>query len=151
MSSPSQPSGSSSNGVDAGLRVGRELRCADDVGRQHDVEVERVLDAHLLGHLAADQDRVRAAAEVLQHAELVVDLRAAGDEDERPLDVAEQRAEMLELREQEQPGVGGQQLRDALGRRVRPVRRAEGVVDVQVAAVGELARERARRSSSRPG
>jgi hypothetical protein len=32
-------------------------------------------------------------------------------------------------------------MRDRFGRGVRTVRRAEGVVDVQVAAVGELARE----------
>ena len=76
-----------------------------------------------------------------EHAELVLDLRAAGDEHERPLDLAEQAAEVLELGEQEQPRVGGQQLRDALGRGVRAVRRAERVVDVEVAAVRELARE----------
>ena len=52
-------------------------------------------------------------AEVLEHAELVVDLRAAGDEHERPLDLAEQLAEMLELLLEQQAGVGGQQLGDA--------------------------------------
>ena len=65
--------------VDPRLRVLGELGGADDVARQLDREVERVLDAHLLGHLAADQHGVRATAEVLQHAELVVDLRAARD------------------------------------------------------------------------
>ncbi len=105
-------------------------------------EVERILVAHLLRHLAADQHRVGAAAEVLEHAELVVDLRAAGDQDERALDVAEQLAEMLELREQQQAGVRGQQVRDSLGRRVRAMRRAERVVHVEIAAVGELLRER---------
>ena len=78
---------------------------------------------------------------LLQDAELVLDLRAAGDEHERPLDLAEQAAEMLELGEQQQSGVGRQQVRDGLGRGVRAVRRAERVVDVEVAAVGELARE----------
>ena len=58
---------------------------------------------------------------------------------------------MLELREQEQAGVRGQQVGDAFGRGVRAVRGAEGVVDVHVAAVGELTREAPRRSSSRPG
>ena len=61
------------------------------------------------------------AAEVLQHAELVLDLGAAGDEDERPLDVAEQPAEVLELGQQEQPGVGGQE-----SERRRRWRRARG-------------------------
>ena len=134
MSSPSQPSGTSSNGDDLRLRIGLERRRGDDVGRQLDGEVERVLVADLLGHLAADQHRVGAAAEVLQHAELVLDLGAAGDEHERALDLAEQLAELLELRSQQQPGVGGQQVRDALGRRVRAVRGAERVVDVDVAA-----------------
>ena len=58
-----------------------------------------------------------------------------------PLDVAEQPAEVLELGEQEQPGVGGQQLRDADRRGMRAVRRAEGVVDEEVAALGQLTRE----------
>ena len=107
--------------------------------------------ADLLRHLSADQHRVRAAAEVLQHAELVVHLRAAGDQDERTLDVAEQLAEMLELLEQQQPGVRREQMRDALRRRMCAVRGAERVVHVEVAAVGELARERSDRSSSRPG
>ena len=126
--------------ADARLGVGGELRGADDVARQLDREIERAPVPQLLGHLPADEHGVGPAAEVAQHAELVLDLRAAGDEDERPLDVAEQPAEMLELVEQEQPGVRGQQMRDRLGRRVRAVRGAERVVDVEVAAVGELAR-----------
>ena len=48
---------------------------------------------------------------------------------------------MLELGEEEQAGVGREQVRHRLGRRVRAMRRAEGVVDVEVAAVGELAGE----------
>ena len=103
------------------LRVGLERARRDDVGRQHDRERERVLVAQLLGHLAADEHLVRAAAEVLQHAQLVLHLRAAGDEHERPLDLAEQASEVLELREQQETGVGGQQLRDA-----RRSRRARG-------------------------
>ena len=42
--------------------------------------------------------------------DLVLDLRAARDDHERALDLAEQRSEMLELVEQQQPGVGRQQL-----------------------------------------
>ena len=140
MSSPSQPAGSSSNGVDAGLRVGVEGRRGDDVDRQLDVEAERVLLAELLGHLAADDDRVRPAAEVLEDAELVLDLRAAGDEHERTLDLAEQPAEVLELGEEQQARVGRQEVRDRLRRGVRPVRRAECVVDVQVERARELLR-----------
>ena len=90
-----------------------ELRGADDVGRELHLEVERVLDAELLGHLPADQHGVRLAAEVLQDAELVIHFRAAADEHEGPLDVTEQPAEMLELAEQQQSGVRRQQPRDA--------------------------------------
>ena len=42
---------------------------------------------------------------------------------------------------EQQPRVGGQQAGDALGRGVRAMRRAEGVVHVEVAALGELAGE----------
>ncbi len=56
-----------------------------------------------------------------EHAELVLDLRPAGDEDERPLDVGEEAAEHLELLLEQQPCVGRQQLRDA-----RPSTRARG-------------------------
>ncbi len=75
---------------------------------------------------------------MLQHAELVLDLGAAGDEHERPLDLAEQPAELPELLEQQESRVRREQAGDALRRGVRAVRRAEGVVHVQVAAVGEL-------------
>ena len=118
----------------------RRTRRGDDVDRELDRERERVVLAHLLGHLAADQHAVGAAAEVLEHGELVVDLGAAGDEHERALDLAEQPAEVVELREQQQPRVGRQQMRDRLGRAVRAVGRAERVVDVEIVAVGELAR-----------
>ena len=129
----------------------RELGRADDVDRQLDLEVERVLVAQLLGHLAADQHRVGPTAEVAQHAELVLDLRPAGDEHERALDLAEQPAEVLELGQEQQAGVGRQQVRDGLGRGVRAVRRAERVVDVEVAARRRARARSARRSSSRRG
>ena len=139
MSSPSQPAGSCVERHDLRRRVGVERVGGDDVGRQDRLERERVLAAHVLGHLAADQHRVGPRAEVLEHADLVLDLGAAGDDHERPRDVAEQATEMLELVEQQEPGVGRQEVRHALGRGVRAVRRAERVVDVEVAAVGELA------------
>ena len=81
----------------------------------------------------------RRAPELPQHAQLVVDLGAAGDEHERALDLAQQLSELLELPLQQEPGVGREQLRDAVGRGVRAVRRAESVVDEEVGAVGELA------------
>ena len=135
-----------------GLSVLGELARRDDVGREHDLERERVGVTQLLRHLPADQHLVGPPAEVLEDAELVRDLGAAGDEHERALDLAEQPPEMLQLGEQEQPSVRGQQLRDADGRGVRPVRGAEGVVDEEVAALGELdVRTRDRSSSHRDG
>ena len=127
-------------GNDLRLRVLGELGRRDDIGRHLDLERERVLDAHLLGHLAADQHVVGPAAQVLEHAELVLDLGAAGDEHERTLDLAEQLAQLLELALQQQPRIGREELRYSDRRRVRAVRRAERVVDEQVEAVGEPAR-----------
>ena len=107
------------------------------VGRQPRVVGKWILLAEQLRHLPADEDRVRALSEALEHADLVVDLRAARDEHEGPLDLAEQPAEHLELTLEQKPGVGGKHVCHALGGGVRPVRRAEGVVDVEVPASGE--------------
>ena len=79
---------------------------------------------------------------LLQDAELVLDLRAARDEDERPLDVAEQRAELARARAR----AAGRRRRAAAARR-RSVdacaRCAEPKASLheEVAVVGELARE----------
>jgi hypothetical protein len=60
-----------------------------------------------------------------------------------PLRLGERAPEIRELLLHEQPGHRGRRMpRDALGARVRAVRRAEGVVHVQVAEPRELARER---------
>ena len=105
--------------------------------------------AHLLCHLAADQHPVGPAAKVLEDRELVVDLGAAGDQHERQLDVAQQSAKVIELREEQQPRVGRQKVRHGLGGAVGAMRRAEGVVDV--GSLPSRARGRSpRRSSSRP-
>ena len=52
------------------------------------------------------------------------------------------RSEVLELGQQEQTGIRGQQVRDRLRRGVRAVRRPEGVVDVELHAFRELPRGR---------
>ena len=122
---------------DPALRVGVERRRGDDVGGQLDGERERRSLAELLGHLASDDHGVGPVTEVLEDAELVLDLGAARDEDERSLDVAEQPAEALELGHEQQPGVRGQEVRDRLGRGVRAMRGAERVVHVEVHALGE--------------
>ena len=64
-------------------------------------------------------------------------LRAAEDRDERALRVGEHAGQRLDLARQQQTRVGGQEVRDALGRRVRAVRRTERVVDVDVGERGE--------------
>ena len=113
-----------------GIRVERDSR--DDVARQLGLVRERVGAAELLGHLSPDEYRVGTPSEVCQDAELVVDLGPAGDEHERPLDVAEQPAEHLELLLEQEPGVGREEVRDALGRRVCAMRRSESVEDEEV-------------------
>ena len=82
--------------------------------------------------------------QVLDHFELVRHLGAAEDGDERPVRLLQHPAEILDLLRHQQ--AGGRLLRvmdDALGRRVRAVRRAEGVVDVDVGERRELPREAA--------
>ena len=110
---------------------------------------ERLADRHAarleerVGHRAADEQRVDARDQVLDDLELVRHLRAAEDRDERPVGMLEHAAEVLDFRRHQQPG--GRLLDvmdDALGRRVRAMRRAEGVVDVDVGERRELARER---------
>ena len=85
---------------------------------------------------------VRADLNVpLEDAELVLDLRPAGDEHEGAIDRAEQLAELLQLALEQQPGIGGEKLRDGHRRGVRTVHGAECVLDEQVVAGGELARK----------
>ena len=134
MSSPSQPSGTASYGATRRLGVRGERAAATTSAGSSTGNGNGFCVAQLLGHLAADEDGVGATAEVLEDAELVLDLGAAGDEHERALDLAEQRARGARAR---RAGAGPrrrQQVRDGLGRRVRAVRRAERVVHVEVAA-----------------
>jgi hypothetical protein len=79
---------------------------------------------------------------MLEHAELVVYLRPTRNQDERARNVAQQPAEVLQLGFEQQAGVGGKEMSDSFGRRVRAMGRAKGVVDVEIAAVRQLARER---------
>ena len=84
-----------------------------------------------VGHGAADEHRVGDGEHVPDEADLVGDLEAAQHDHERPRGVAEQAPEHLDLLGHEQAGDRGQVVRDALGGGVRPVRGAEGVVDVR--------------------
>ena len=81
--------------------------------------------------------------QVLDHLELVGDLRAAEDRDERPVGIVKRLAEVLDLGGHQEPGGRlAHVMDDALGRRVRAMRGAERVVDVDVAERRECRRER---------
>jgi uncharacterized tellurite resistance protein B-like protein len=93
-------------------------------------------------HRAADEQGVDARQEVLDHLELVRHLRAAEDRGERMVRPLEHAAEMLEFGGHQQPSRGFLHVSDdPLRRRVRPVRRSERVVHVDVREIGELLRE----------
>ena len=167
MSSPIQPGWIQANGCTSTSVSAENARPHDDVDRQRElaavrgagraraprlglallVLVQRVADRQPVGrrererHRAADQDRVGARRERLEHADLVGHLDAAGDHDERPLGRVQQAAERLQLAPQQQPGRRRQQVRDALGRGVRAVRGAERVVHVDVGELRQRGRE----------
>ena len=95
-----------------------------------------------VGHGAADEERVDLAEQVLDDLELVRDLGAAEDRDERPFGALERLAEVVDLgRHQEAGGRLLDVVDDALGRGVRAVRRSERVVDVDVGERRQLRRE----------
>ena len=93
-------------------------------------------------HSAADRDDVGFRQERLKHANLRAHLRATDDRKERPLGRGKEAGEHADLGLEEQAGVRRQNVRDPLGRRVRTMRRAEGVVHVRVERGGEGLRER---------
>ena len=120
MSRPSQPSGTASVGTTfASASASNAAAATTSVGSLTGTSIG--LGADLLGHLAADEDDVGPLGEAAEHADLVLDLGAADDRDERPRRLVEQLAELLELALEQQPRVRRQQVRDALGRRVRAV------------------------------
>ena len=142
MSSPSQPSGTASTLAGcASASLAKVLAATTSVGSSTGYEsglCSRICSAIL----PPISTRSARPPRCLEHCELVVDLGPAGDQHERPLDVvAEEPAEVVELGEQQQPRIGRKQMGDRLGRAVRAVGRAEGVVHVEVVAIGELARE----------
>ena len=64
---------------------------------------QRLADRHAerleegVGHRAADQQAIDAAQHAFDHVDLVGDLGAADDRDERPLRIAERHAEIAQL------------------------------------------------------
>jgi hypothetical protein len=139
--SPPGPEGGDVGGqVD--LAVGRSSSCparVDHVGLE-----QRVADGVALGgeereaHAAADDEAVDLGQQRLDDAELVGHLGPAEDGDERAAGVVAQAAEDLDLLGQQPPGRRREVLRRADDGGVRPVRRAERVVDVGVLALDQL-------------
>ncbi len=122
----------------------RALRALDDVARRVELVVLDERLAHRLvhrleervGHGAADDQAVDARDQVLDHLDLVRDLGAAQDGHEGPLGLA-----VAPGRGTSAPAPSGgrrparrRQLDQRFHRRVRAVRGAEGVVDVDVAS-----------------
>ena len=83
-------------------------------------------------HAAADDDRVALVDQVVDDADLILDLRAAEDRDQRALGILERAAHELDLLLDQKAHGGGQELGDAAGGGVRAVRGAERVVHVEV-------------------
>ena len=120
---------------------------------------ERLADGHALadlqervGHAADAHDAVRLVDEVLDDENLVRDLGAADDGRERPLHLrwVEHLLEGLELLLHEQAGDARHLAGHAHHRGVGAVRRAEGIVDIDVAQLGERCLERRDRALLRP-
>ena len=122
---------------DLRVRVGLEGRSRDHVHRKQDL----VAGLDLLRHLPADEHCVRPLGEGLQDSDLVLDLRPAEHGDERPRRFLQERAQLLQLALQQQAGIRREQMRDRLRGCMCAMRGAERVVDVEVASVGQLARE----------
>ena len=92
-------------------------------------------------HRAADDDRLGDLQEALDHADLVLDLRAADDRDERLSGALEDARQRPHLAFEQAARRARQQVRDALGARVRAMGGAEGIVDVGLRQLREGARE----------
>ena len=151
MSSPSQPSGSASNGATCvSASSANSLAATTSVGSTTGNESgfsSRSSSAIFPPTSTSSARPPRFSSTPSLSSTLAPPVTSTNG----PLDLAEQPAEMLELGEQEQPGVGGQQLRDADRRGVRAVRRAEGVVDEEVAARRPAPARTPGRSPSRRG
>jgi hypothetical protein len=166
MSSPIWSAGISSTETVVGGASSAKVGADDHVGRQQHLHPAVPRGAHevadgvdLVGldargsdlvpvgdeererHRAADGDRVDPLEQVLEHGQLVGDLRAAEHRHVGPDGIGQQAAEHLELALEELAGVPGQAGRDPGDRRVRTVGRPERVVDVDVRERRERVRE----------
>ena len=98
-------------------------------------------EEHRVGHAAAEQQRVDTAEQMLEHGELVGNLRAAQDSDEGSLGIVQEPREHRFLALEEQPRVARQQLRHADSRGMGAVSGAESVVDEEIAEPGQAGGE----------
>ena len=100
-----------------------------------------------VGHRPADDQAVRPGKQGLDHVDLPRDLRAAEHGDEGPVGIVESTAQILELPLHQEPcdrgsASGADLLGHTRGGGVSPMGGAEGVVDIQLAELGELGCER---------
>ena len=92
-----------------------------------------------VGHTAADDERIDLVEEALDDRELIGDLSAAENGDERTDGILDSVAEELDFLLEEEAGNGGLQIVGDDGRRsVGAVSRTESVVAVDIAVAGEL-------------
>ena len=103
------------------LRILGEFVRGHNVRREDDRERQWIVAANLLRHLPTDQDGVGLAAQILQHAELVLHLGAARDEHEGVLHVAQQLPELGQLALEQEAGIRREEVGDGFGRGVRTV------------------------------
>ena len=99
-------------------------------------------------HAAADEQLVDLRQQRLDDGELVGDLRTAEDHDIRPLGVAGELRQHVELAQHQAAGVARQQRRHVVHAGVLAVHRAERVVDIDVGELRRAAAANALRSAS---
>jgi hypothetical protein len=89
-------------------------------------------------HRAADADGVGELQKAFDDADLVADLGAAEDRDQRTFRILHDCTENLDLALHQATGGARQEMGDALGAGVGAVRGSEGVVDVAVGQRSQL-------------
>jgi hypothetical protein len=91
-----------------------------------------------VGRATADDQRVAPRQQILDHGDLVTDLGSSENGDVGMRRVVSGAAQVLQFLLHEEAGDGRQETRDTRSRRVSSVRRAKGVVPVDVAQGGHL-------------
>ena len=104
--------------------------------RLADADALRVQEG--IGHAAADHQRIDLADEIFQEVDLGGDLGAADDRDHGLGRRVQRLVERVELGLHGAAGIGRQLVAEALGRGMRAVRGREGVVDPDVAELGQF-------------